>query len=116
MRQTLPPPKKWGTDGGRRSLALWPQKKGIQVQGLNPQQLPSLGVGAEERTRTSTALRPPDPESGVSANSTTSARRQRESRGDLTEYQIQVKKRVRRGHAPFTCGAIYSYKLNFPRK
>src|SRR5205823_6942559 len=33
-------------------------------------------LGAEERTRTSTGLPPPDPESGVSTNSTTSAGRQ----------------------------------------
>src|SRR3954463_4125391 len=34
-------------------------------------------LGAEERTRTSTGLPPPDPESGVSTNSTTSAGRQK---------------------------------------
>ncbi len=53
--------------------------------------------GAEERTRTSTGLPPPDPESGVSANSTTSARRQK-SRGDLADCVFQVK------DAPKPCG------------
>src|SRR5207245_8911774 len=62
--------------GGRR-----PSRSGLRRRGVG---------GAEERTRTSTGLPPPDPESGVSANSTTSARRQK-SRGDLTNCMIQVK-------------------------
>src|SRR5213076_1980740 len=62
--------------GGR-----WTKRSGDRRRGVG---------GAEERTRTSTGLPPPDPESGVSANSTTSARRQK-SRGDLTDCAIQVK-------------------------
>ena len=68
--------------GGRR-----PSRSGVRRR--------SVG-GAEERTRTSTGLPPPDPESGVSANSTTSARRQK-SRGDLTNCMIQVKVAASRG-------------------
>src|SRR5438105_7809863 len=51
------------------------RKTGIRFQGPNPLELTELlAAGAEERTRTSTGLPPPDPESGVSTNSTTSAR------------------------------------------
>ena len=50
---------------------------------------PSGALSAEERTRTSTGLPPPDPESGVSTNSTTSAHAK--SRRDLAEGPGQVK-------------------------
>src|SRR5207302_8487633 len=81
--------------GGRR-----PSRSGLRRRGVG---------GAEERTRTSTGLPPPDPESCVSANSTTSARRQK-SRGDLTNCMIQVKTAATwpgaHGQGPLTCGRM----------
>src|SRR5262249_17022555 len=50
------------------------RKEGDPVSGPgSPWSHPFAATGAEERTRTSTGLPPPDPESGVSTNSTTSA-------------------------------------------
>ena len=63
---------------------------GIRFQGPNPLLATARGAGAEERTRTSTGLPPPDPESGVSTNSTTSARPP-ERGADVLKATMQVK-------------------------
>src|SRR3984893_9874609 len=74
-------PGRWAeaplSSSGRRPL-----RSGVRRRGVG---------GAEERTRTSTGVPPPEPESGVSCNSTTSARRQIEGR-DLAKPPTQVKK------------------------
>src|SRR5205807_7373276 len=62
--------------GGR-----WTKRSGDRRRGVG---------GVEERTRTSTGLPPPDPESGVSTNSTTSARR-RQSARHVLDAMMQVK-------------------------
>src|SRR5213076_1709939 len=64
--------------GGR-----WTKRSGDRRRGVG---------GAEERTRTSTGLPPPDPESGVSANSTTSARRQRKAVAIYWTAQIKSRR------------------------
>src|SRR5437868_112742 len=84
------------------------RKTGIRFQGPNPLELTELlAAGAEERTRTSTGLPPPDPESGVSTNSTTSARR-RQSGRHVLDAMMQVK--AIPGNLPALVGAGVGYE------